>query len=131
MTLTYNECQIKLQEIFNKLSDLSVKITFAKNEKTKLVKALGAYEKSKVEYNTAYKQIKNSNFIEIPSFKEAVENKNKIENLVTQTKISKLSVEGTIKKLAEEIKLLNKSYRELEVKQKKALNNVLVFNGKR
>ena len=127
--MNYKDYTIKLQDIFNKMSNLSVKLTGDKNKLLKLKVDIESLKKGKSEYTLAYKETKASDVVEMAAFIEAGKNKDKIEESLANVKLEKAIIDSNISKMKIEMELLKSSYKELEVARGKLSNNIIEFKN--
>jgi hypothetical protein len=126
--MTYNNYQTKLTEAFKKLSNLSIQIKTAKNEKDKLLKELQEYQKGKLDYTSVFDKIKSADLVDILKYVEAKTNLVKIEETLKKSQIDNLVIDQKINKLKLEIEKNKLLYKELEDSLKASLDNILVLN---
>jgi hypothetical protein len=125
VNLSYIDYQTKLQEVFKKLTDLSIKLANTKNEQIIITKEVEKYTKGKSDYTSLYQIEKQKDIVNLKDFIDSKNNKINIERLLIQAKIKKITIDKKVKQIQQEINLLKSKYKEIEILQQKSLKNVV------
>ena len=85
--LTYSELQPKLQEIFNELSDTSVRLAAAQNKLNEMEVEIIKLKADATENETTHLVIKNGDLVDIRAFSTSRDLKDSTSDLVTKAKM--------------------------------------------
>ena len=116
---------MQLQECFNNLNDLSIKLAGARVTLAKMEVEVKELEKAAIDSKDALTFVKLNDVIDMKVYEYSQNRNNAFENSLKDAKIQKLLHEAAVKKYGEErLKMLEK-YNELETKMKLLGNNVI------
>ena len=129
--LTYSELQPKLQEIFNELSDTSVRLAAAQNKLNEMEVEIIKLKADATENETTHLVIKNGDLVDIRAFSTSRDLKDSTSDLVTKAKMIIDTVKKDVETLIKQRDALRSQYEVTEKLLKASLNNVEDFNGRK
>jgi pyruvate/2-oxoglutarate/acetoin dehydrogenase E1 component len=116
---------LQLQECFNNLNDLSIKLAGARNTLIKTETEVKELEKAAIDSKEALTFIKKNDVIDMKVYEYSQNRNNAFENSLKDAKIQRLLQEAAVRKYGEERQQLLEKYNELEAKMKLLGNNVI------
>lgn len=122
---TYSSVQLQLQECFNNLNDLSIKLAGARATLAKMEVEVKELEKAVIDSKEALTFVKKNDVIDMKIYEYSQNRNNAFENSLKDAKIQKLLQESAVKKYGEERVKIVEKYNELETKMKLLGNNVV------
>lgn len=122
---TYSSVQLQLQECFNNLNDLYIKLAGARATLAKMEVEVKELEKAVIDSKEALTFVKKNDVIDMKIYEYSQNRNNAFENSLKDAKIQKLLQESAVKKYGEERVKIVEKYNELETKMKLLGNNVV------
>jgi hypothetical protein len=116
---------LQLQECFNNLNDLSIKLAGARATLAKMEVEVKELEKAVIDSKEALTFVKKNDVIDMKIYEYSQNRNNAFENSLKDAKIQKLLQESAVKKYGEERVKIVEKYNELETKMKLLGNNVV------
>ena len=129
--MTYTELQPKLQELFNSLSDTSVKLAAAQNKLKEMEVEIIKIKHSAAENGTSYLDIKHLDVVDIRAFAAARDVKESTNDLVTKAKGIIDNTKKEVELLISQRDVLRGQYEATEKLTKASLNNVEEYHGRK
>lgn len=122
---TYSSVQLQLQEAFNKLNDVSIRLAGAKNALAKIEVEVKELETATTDSKEALDYIKKQDVISMEAYVYAQNRNEAFSKGLGDAKVQKLLKESEIKKTDKERLDLIAEYEALEKKLKSLSNNVI------
>jgi hypothetical protein len=116
---------LQLQECFNNLNDLYIKLAGARATLAKMEVEVKELEKAVIDSKEALTFVKKNDVIDMKIYEYSQNRNNAFENSLKDAKIQKLLQESAVKKYGEERVKIVEKYNELETKMKLLGNNVV------
>lgn len=123
---TYDVLQLKLQELFNSLNDVSIKLAGAKDRVFKVEKELKEVKKALDVAQKDYKKVKEAQIVGLQTFVYSSNLKTTLEMSYRDTKIALLTATKTMNDFIKQKDQLVQEYGQVEAKMKD-FDNVLQF----
>lgn len=127
----YTELQPKLQEVFNSLSDTSVKLAAAQNKLHEMEIEIIKLKHSAAENGTEYFTIKHLDVVDLRAFTTARDLKESTNDLVTKAKCIIDNTKKEVELLISQRDGLRGQYEATEKLMKASLNNVEEYHGRK
>lgn len=129
--MTHKQTQEQMNIVFEAIGRLSTELAKAKESLQKLLQEENKYKEGVQDSSDAYNLVKGQNVVNLPTFKNAKNNKEDVSKIYEDVKLKVLVAKAQVDILERDLKIYKNRYSELEDLYQNHDNTLRFVNAKR